>query len=43
VRTVYRYLEPGLQYVDVTIGPWVATFAFADEREPWRVSRWRPE
>lgn len=40
-RTVYRYLERGLEYFDVEMGGWVATFAVSARRPPWRVSEWQ--
>jgi hypothetical protein len=40
-RTVYRYLEAGLlEYFDVELDGWSATFAVSARRPPWRVSRW---
>jgi DNA invertase Pin-like site-specific DNA recombinase len=40
-RTVYRYLERGLEYFDVELDGWSATFAVCDRRPPWRVSQWQ--
>jgi hypothetical protein len=40
-RTVYRYLREDVDYYTVPIDGWVATFAQAEGRAPWRVTPWR--
>lgn len=41
IRTVYRYLDPTLEYFEVQVGAWVADFATRPGSPPWRVGAWR--
>ena len=40
VRTVYRYLDVDVIYSEVELDGWVAVFARARDRAPWRVTAW---